>query len=79
MKVSFLRPNITEADIQRTAKALRTGWLVHGKYTNLFEKELDKFLGNQEKHVPYGTECGAAKGRGAASLQFKKNWHIFPH
>ena len=33
---------------------------------------LDKLLGKLEKHVPYGAECGAAKSKGVASLQFKK-------
>lgn len=46
MKIPFLRPGITEADIQRAAKSLRTGWLVHGKQTKIFETELDRFLGN---------------------------------
>ena len=35
-------------------------------------RTLDKFLGKLEKHAPYGAECGAAKRKGVASLQFKK-------
>jgi len=46
MKIPFLRPGITEADIQRMNRSIRTGWLAHGEYTHTFEKELDKFLGN---------------------------------
>jgi len=46
MKIPFLRPGITEADIQRMNRSIRTGWLAHSEYTHTFEKELDKFLGN---------------------------------
>lgn len=46
MKIDFLRPNITEADIERMAESIRTGWLVHGKYTKQFEMLLDEYLNN---------------------------------
>jgi len=46
MKIPFLRPNITDSDINRMVKSIKTGWLVHGEYTHAFEQELDKFLGN---------------------------------
>jgi hypothetical protein len=32
-----------------------------------------KFVGKLEKRVPYGAECGAAKRKGVASLQFKNS------
>lgn len=46
MKIEFLKPDIRESDIQIMAESIRTGWLVHGEYTNQFEKELNKFLKN---------------------------------
>lgn len=46
MKVPFLKPGIIQEDIDRAVESIKTGWLVHGKYTNQFEKELDKFLDN---------------------------------
>lgn len=46
MKVEFLKPGITDKDIALAIKSIKTGWLVHGEYTNMFEKELNLFLGN---------------------------------
>ena len=46
MKIPFLRPNISDSDINRMVKSVKTGWLVHGEYTHTFERELDKYLGN---------------------------------
>jgi len=46
MKIDFLKPGITEEDIERACDSIRTGWLVHGEYTKQFETELDKYLGN---------------------------------
>ena len=47
MRVEFLKPGITQADIGLAVQSIKTGWLVHGKYTNDFERELDKFLKNK--------------------------------
>ena len=44
MKVDFLKPNIRKSDIDRMIKSIQTGWLVHGEYTNIFERKLDKFI-----------------------------------
>jgi dTDP-4-amino-4,6-dideoxygalactose transaminase len=46
MKVQFLKPGITQEDINRAVESIKTGWLVHGEYTNKFEKELNKYLHN---------------------------------
>lgn len=46
MKVEFLKPGITACDIRRASESIKSGWLVHGKYTKEFETLLDKFLGN---------------------------------
>jgi perosamine synthetase len=46
MRIPFLKPGITEADIRRMNQSIRSGWLVHGEYTHQFEQEMNKFLGN---------------------------------
>lgn len=46
MRIPFLKPGITEADIRRMNQSIRTGWLVHGEYTHQFEQALNKYLGN---------------------------------
>jgi dTDP-4-amino-4,6-dideoxygalactose transaminase len=46
MRIPFLKPGITQEDIDRAIESIKTGWLVHGEYTNRFEKALDMFLGN---------------------------------
>lgn len=45
MKIEFLNPGISDEDINRAVKSIKTGWLVHGEYTNMFEKELNRFIG----------------------------------
>jgi dTDP-4-amino-4,6-dideoxygalactose transaminase len=57
MKVEFLKPGITESDIQRMNESIRTGWLVHGEYTKEFETLLDKYLNNNSFVV---SSCTAA-------------------
>ena len=41
MKKLILRQNILPSDIKEVSKII-SGWLTHGKYTDLFEKELSK-------------------------------------
>jgi len=45
MKIPFLKPDIREEDIQLMNESIRSGWLVHGEYTNQFEQELNKVVG----------------------------------
>lgn len=45
MKIPFLKPAITKADIDLAVKSIRSGWLVVGPYTRDFEKEFANFLG----------------------------------
>lgn len=46
MNIQFLRPAILQSDIDLAVKSIQTGWLVHGQYTNDFERELNKYLNN---------------------------------
>lgn len=46
MKVDFIKPAISNSDIALAVKSLKSGWLVHGEYTNMFERELNKYIGN---------------------------------
>ena len=38
-KIRFSIPNISNDDIKTVASILKSGWLTHGKYTNLFEMD----------------------------------------
>src|SRR6185369_4933891 len=44
MKVPFLRPSITDADIKRMVKSVKSGWLVYGPYAKQIEHDLAKYL-----------------------------------
>lgn len=45
MKIQFLNPNLTDADIKEAAKVLKSGWLTYGDKTRAFEEGLAKYLG----------------------------------
>lgn len=44
MKVEFLRPGITDADIAEAVESIKTGWLVNGFYSKRFEDRMEKHL-----------------------------------
>lgn len=48
MKVPFSPPDITEAEIQEVAEALRSGWITTGPRTKQLEKELAEWVGTEE-------------------------------
>ncbi len=45
MKISFSPPDITEAEIQEVAAALRSGWITTGPRTKQLEKKIAAWLG----------------------------------
>lgn len=47
MKVPFSPPDITEAEIQEVAEALRSGWITTGPRTKQLEKELAAWIGTE--------------------------------
>ena len=38
--IKFSKPNIEKSELKIVSKILKNGWLTHGKYAELFEKEL---------------------------------------
>ncbi|MBP8929524.1 MAG: DegT/DnrJ/EryC1/StrS family aminotransferase, partial [Ottowia sp.] len=41
----FARPDITEAEIDAVARAMRSGWVTTGPETKAFEQEFAAYLG----------------------------------
>ena len=42
-QIKFSKVNIADSDLKKVNQVLKSGWLTHGKYTKLFEKEFKKF------------------------------------
>lgn len=47
MQVPFSPPDITEAEIEAVADALRSGWITTGPKTKQLEKELAAYMGTE--------------------------------
>lgn len=45
MKIPFSPPDITEAEIEQVAEALRSGWITTGPKTKELEREVAAFCG----------------------------------
>ena len=45
MKIPFSPPDITEAEIEQVADALRSGWITTGPKTKELEREVAEFCG----------------------------------
>lgn len=45
MDIQFVKPDITEAEIEAVIKVLRSGWLTTGPVTKQFEREFASYLG----------------------------------
>jgi len=58
MKVPFLNPDIREADIQRMAKSVRSGWIARGPYAPQLEQMLAEYL--EAPHAVVISSCTAA-------------------
>lgn len=58
MRVPFLHPDIRRTDIKRMVSSIKTGWLVHGEQTKIFEEKLKDYLGAQD--VVMTGSCTAA-------------------
>ncbi len=48
MQVPFLKPDITEAEVEAVCDTLRSGWITTGPKTKRFEKELAQYCGVSE-------------------------------
>ena len=45
--IKFSKHNFTQQDLNLVSSIIKSGWLTHGKYTNLFEKEVSKYTGSK--------------------------------
>src|SRR3989338_3619471 len=57
MKVQFLKPNLTDADIKAAVKVLKSGWLVLSKETKAFEQDFAKYMGAKEAVLTNSCTC----------------------
>lgn len=58
-KISFSPPDITEAEINEVAEALRSGWITTGPRTKLLERRLAAFIETGKNNID--TEADAAR------------------
>ena len=68
--IRFSIPNFTDKDINLVKKVLQSGWLTHGKYTKLFEKEFKKFT--KIKYAVSVSSCTAGLHLSCLASGFKK-------
>ena len=59
-KVSFSPPDISEAEIELVAEALRSGWITTGPKTKQFEKEIAEYC-NTSKAVALNSQTACAE------------------
>ena len=70
MIVPFSKTEIKQNDVELVSKILKSGWLTHGKYTNLFEDKFKKFTSS--KYAITVSSCTAALHLSCLALGFKK-------
>ena len=68
--IKFSKPNIEKSELKIVSKILRNGWLTHGKYTELFEKELKNFT--KTKYAILTSSCTSALHLSCLAAGFKK-------
>ncbi len=69
--IKFSYPNIFKSDLSLVSKIIKSGWLTHGKYTNLFEQELKKFT--KSKYCITVSNCTAGLHLSCIASDFKKD------
>ena len=70
MTIKFSKPNIKKKDLSTVVKVLKSGWLTHGKYTSLFEKEFSEFT--KSRYSITVSSCTAGLHLICLALGFKK-------
>ena len=70
MTVPFSKKNIHQKDLVYINKILKSGWLTHGKYTNMFQKKFAKFTGS--KYAITVSSCTAGLHLSCISQGLKK-------
>ena len=68
--IKFSIPNIQSNDIKIVSKIIKSGWLTHGNYTSLFEKEFKKFT--KSKYAISVSSCTAGLHLSCLASGFKK-------
>ena len=69
-EIKFSKSNINKTDTDLVKKILNSGWLTHGKYTTLFEKEFSKFTGT--KYAISVSSCTAGLHLSCLASGFKR-------
>ena len=72
--IKFSIPNIQSSDIKIVSKIIKSGWLTHGNYTSLFEKEFKKFT--KSKYAISVSSCTAGLHLSCLASGFKKGDEI---
>ena len=72
--IKFSKPNIQSSDIKIVSKIIKSGWLTHGNYTSLFEKEFKKFT--KSKYAISVSSCTAGLHLSCLASGFKKGDEI---
>ena len=70
MKIKFSKSNISPEQNKRVIDVLSSGWLTHGKYTNLFEREFQSFT--KSKYAITVSSCTAALHLSVLCCGFQK-------
>ena len=72
--IKFSIPNVQASDIKIVSKIIKSGWLTHGKYTTLFEKEFKKFT--KSKYAISVSSCTAGLHLSCLASGFQKGDEI---
>ena len=70
MIIPFSKKNIKNKDLVHVNKILKSGWLTHGKYTNMFQKSFAKFTGS--KYAITVSSCTAGLHLACIAQKLKK-------
>ena len=68
--IKFSKLNFDTTELNVVKKILKKGWLTHGKYTELFERELKNFTG--AKYAALTSSCTSALHLSCLASGFKK-------
>lgn len=69
-EIKFSKTNIEKKDILLVGKILKSGWLTHGNYTNLFEEEIQNYT--KSKYAISVSSCTAGLHISCLAAEFKK-------
>ena len=73
-EIKFSITNISSKDIKTVGKIIKSGWLTHGKFTNLFEQEIKNFT--KAKYAVSVSSCTAGLHLTCLASGFKKGDEI---